>query len=298
MEIVRWCSFEYSDSHRPDWSTTVSGVHRTLRLKMLLGFHHVTALAGPVQANFDHYTQVVGLRAVKRTVNFDDPGTYHFYFGDRTGTPGTLLTFFPGFPRASRRGAGQAVSVGYTLPKSGKRPADPDGLDLQWTDGGSPALHSVTLCERDLEPTVAFLEMLGFQHANTQDNRHRFEMPGARIDVLHEPDTERGKLGAGAIHHVAFRVADEASQLDWRDRLVSAGVRVSPVRDRVYFHSIYFREPGGVLFEIATDRPGFLIDEPAEALGTSLCLPPWLESTRESIEVRLPHLQQFAETPL
>ncbi|HSP69858.1 MAG TPA: ring-cleaving dioxygenase [Bryobacteraceae bacterium] len=265
---------------------------------MLLGLHHVTALAGQVQANFDHYTQAVGLRLVKRTVNFDDPGTYHFYFGDATGTPGTLLTFFPGFQRPSRRGAGQAVSVGYTLPKSGKRPADPDGLDLQWTDGGSPALHSVTLCERDLEPTAAFLAMLGFQHTNTQDNRHRFEMPGARIDVLHEPDTERGKLGAGAIHHVAFRVADEASQLDWRDRLVSAGVRVSPVKDRGYFHSIYFREPGGVLFEIATDGPGFLIDEPAEALGTSLCLPPWLASTRESIEARLPHLRQFAETPL
>jgi glyoxalase family protein len=266
---------------------------------MLLGLHHVTALAGQPQANLDYYTQVVGLRLVKRTVNFDDPGTYHFYFGDVTGTLGTLLTFFPGFQRPSRRGAGQAVSVAYTLPKSEKRPADPDGLDLQLMDGESPALQSITLCENELEPTAAFLEMLGFQHVDTRDNRHRFELAegAARIDVLHEPDAGRGKLGAGAIHHVAFRVTDEATQLDWRDRLVSAGVRVSPVKDRVYFHSIYFREPGGVLFEIATDGPGFLIDEPANALGTSLCLPPWLQSTRESIEARLPSLQQFAETP-
>jgi glyoxalase family protein len=241
---------------------------------MLLGLHHVTGLAGDIQANLDHCTQVLKLRLVKRTVNFDDPATYHFYFGDRTGSPGSLLTFFPGYQRPVKRGAGQIVS----------------GLDLEQVDGQA-RLHSVTLCENDLEPTARFLAILGFAAAGAEGNRHRFELPGgvARIDVLHEPQAERGKMGAGAIHHVAFRVADERAQVDWRARLVEAGVHVSHVKDRLYFHSIYFREPGGVLFEIATDGPGFLIDEPADALGSSLCLPPWLEPTRKSIETRLHH---------
>jgi glyoxalase family protein len=265
---------------------------------MLLGLHHVTALAGDPQANLDYYTQVLGLRLVKRTVNFDDPGSYHFYFGDPSGRPGTLLTFFPGFHRQVRRGAGQAVSVAYAGPRPAGPPTDPDGLDLQLVGGDAPSLHSVTLCEREVEPTASFLEMLGFKHVNTEGNRHRFELAAARIDVLHEPDTERGKLGAGAIHHLAFRVADEAIQLDWRDLLMSAGVRVSPVKDRAYFHSIYFREPGGVLFEIATDGPGFAIDEPGNALGSSLCLPPWLEPSRESIQARLApiHLSEYSPT--
>ena len=265
---------------------------------MLLGLHHVTALAGDPQANLDYYTQGLGLRLVKRTVNFDDPGSYHFYFGDPGGRPGTLLTFFPGFHRQVRRGAGQAVSVAYGFPQPPAASHDPDRLDLQLVEGESPALYSVTLCERELEPTAMFLEMLGFDQVTTQSNRHQFELGGgrARIDVMHEPNTERGKLGAGAIHHIAFRVADEATQLDWRDRLMSAGMRVSPVKDRAYFHSIYFREPGGGLFEIATDGPGFLIDESADALGTSLCLPPWLEPSRESIQARLSPLQQYAKT--
>jgi glyoxalase family protein len=254
---------------------------------MLLGLHHVTALAGPAQANLDYYTQVVKLRLVKRTVNFDDPGSYHFYFGDHDGAPGTLLTFFPGFQRRPVRGFGQIVSAEFACRTEAA--ADPDGLHLELVTAEAPGLRSVTLCERDLEPTARFLERLGFEPAGSEGNRHRFELAGgaARVDVLHEPASERGKLGAGAIHHVAFRVADEAVQLDWRDRLVKAGVRVSPVKDRRYFHSIYFREPGGALFEIATDGPGFLIDEPEAALGSSLCLPPWLEPARESIEARL-----------
>jgi len=132
---------------------------------------------------------------------------------------------------------------------------------------------------------------LGFRSTGVQGSRHRFELPedAARIDILHEPGAERGKIGAGAIHHVAFRVADEATQLDWRARLIHAGIHVSQVKDHLYFHSIYFREPGGVLFEIATDGPGFLIEETEEALGSSLCLPPWLEPARESIEARLNH---------
>jgi glyoxalase family protein len=254
---------------------------------MLLGLHHVTALAGDVQANLAYYTQVLKLRLAKRTVNFDDPGSYHLYFGDERGSPGTLLTFFPGFQRRPKRGAGQIVSVSYAAPAEAA--VDPDGLNLDLVRGETLKLHSVTLCESDLEPTARFLAMLGFEATGVQGNRHRFELPrgAARIDVLHEPHAERGKMGAGAIHHVALRVADEAEQLDWRERLTHAGVIVSPVKDRRYFHSIYFREPGGVLFEIATDGPGFLIDEPVEALGSSLCLPPWLEPGRESIEARL-----------
>ena len=265
---------------------------------MLLGLHHVTALAGDPQANLDYYTQVLGLRLVKRTVNFDDPGSYHFYFGDPDGRPGTLLTFFTGFHRQMRRGAGQAVSVTYGQPQPTGTNPDPDGLDLQLAEGASPALRSVSLCERELEPTGAFLELLGFKHVSTEGNRHRFELAAAQIEVLHEPEAERSKLGAGAIHHIAFRVADEATQLDWRDRLMNAGLRVSPVKDRLYFHSIYFREPGGVLFEIATDGPGFLMDEPADALGSSLRLPPWLELSRESIQARLSpiHFSEYSRT--
>jgi glyoxalase family protein len=178
------------------------------------------------------------------------------------------------------------------LPEPAAFSADPDGLDLQFLQGESPRLHSVTLCENDVEPTARFLELLGFHRVDVEGNRHRFELPQspARLDVLHQPAAERGKLGRGSIHHVAFRVENEAVQLEWRDRLVQAGVRVSAVKDRQYFHSIYFREPGGALFEIATDGPGFLIDESAETLGTSLCLPPWLEPTRESLEARLPPL--------
>lgn len=232
---------------------------------MLLGLHHVTALAGDARSTLDYYTQTLKRRLVKRTVNFDDPGSYHLYFGDPRGSPGSLLTFFSGFQRLAKRGAGQIVS--------------------------GPNLERVTLCENDPEPTARFLAILGFEPAGVEGNRHRFELPGgaARVEILHEPEAERGKMGAGAVHHVAFRVADEAGQLAWRARLIEAGIRVSPVKDRLYFHSIYFREPGGALFEIATDGPGFLIDEAEDALGSSLCLPPWLEPARESIEARLHH---------
>jgi len=260
---------------------------------MLLGFHHVTALAGDAQRNLDFYTQVAGLRLVKRTVNFDDPTTHHFYFGAGLGAPGTLLTFFPwGFHRTPRRGAGQAVSITLSVPSGAFAPKldDPDGLDIRLVAGEGPVrLHSVTLCENDLEATAGLLTTLGFLRTGQDGNRSHFELPGgsARIDVLHEPEAGHGKMGAGMIHHVALRVANEVEQRDWRDKLIASGLRVSPVKDRLYFHSIYFRHPGGTLFEIATDGPGFLIDEPEDSLGTALCLPPWLEPVRESIEARL-----------
>jgi glyoxalase family protein len=164
-------------------------------------------------------------------------------------------------------------------------------------------LHSVTLCESDADRTTALLqEVLGFRCVSEEGTRSRFDLAGSHLDIVGIPGAERGKMSVGAIHHVAWRVKDEAEQLEWRTKLVESLLRVSAVRDRKYFRSIYFREPGAVLFEIATEGPGFAIDEPAEALGTSLCLPPWLESVRSSIERRLPAVtwpetEWVAETP-
>jgi glyoxalase family protein len=250
--------------------------------KTLLGLHHATSLAGSVRQVFESYGRLPGIKLVKRTVNFDDPGSYHLYFGAGTGTPGTLLTFFPwataAHPegRPGTPGSGQISRVTVTATENGDVPGvltDP------------PRLRRVTLCESDAGPTIAFLrDTLGLKQVDS----NRLELAdGAWIDVLHSPETPRGKMGAGIFHHVALRVADEQAQLEWREKLMRAGVRVSAVRDRFYFHSIYFREPGGVLLEIATDGPGFLIDETPERLGEKLCLPPWLEPSREGIERRL-----------
>lgn len=263
---------------------------------MLLGLHHVTALAGAPRRNLDFYTHVVGLRLVKRTVNFDDPASYHFYFSAGAGTPGTLLTFFPwATERNGVRGSGQIAGVGLRLPKSPLSPAvEPDGIAIELIQSArSPGLQSVTLREADAGPTVAFLrDVLGLKTIREEPACVRLEMAdGAWIDVLHSPGTPRGRMAPGMVHHVALRVADEDAQLEWRERLIRAGLRVSPVKDRLYFHSIYFREPGGALLEIATDGPGFSIDEPEDRLGQRLCLPPWLEPVRESIEKRLPVLE-------
>ncbi len=285
---------------------------------MIQGLHHVTALAGDAQRNLDFYTGFAGLRLVKRTVNYDDPGTHHFYFGDRQGSPGSLLTFFPwGHVRRPRKGAGQVVAVAYAvgpeaLEEWSRRAGDtgrmgtrfgapvltitdPDGIDLELAavDGAGDRLerlHSVTLCEHDRERTAALLEgVLGFPRTGEEGNRTRFAVPGGGFfDILHDPAAEPGKTGAGVIHHVALRVADEAVQLDWRTRLMDAGLRVSKVKDRLYFHSIYFRPPGSTLFEIATAGPGFTIDESEAGLGGRLCLPPWLEPHRADIAARLP----------
>jgi glyoxalase family protein len=209
------------------------------------------------------------------------------------------------------------------MPKGslGTSPADPDGIAIEFLEsaqdaaastllaGGAaaafrcarlpgsaapPGLQSVTLCEADAAPTAAFLrDVLGLKMIQEEPQRVRLELPdGAWIDVLHSPEAPRGKMAAGMAHHVALRVSDEESQLEWRERLIRAGLRVSPVKDRLYFHSIYFREPGGVLLEIATDGPGFSIDEAEDRLGERLCLPPWLEPARESIERRLPVLEE------
>jgi glyoxalase family protein len=303
----------------------------------IVGLHHVTAIASDPQRNLDFYTEVLGLRFVKRTINFDDPGTYHFYFGDDAGSPGTILTFFP-WPRASRGslGVGETSATAFSVPlaslefwekrllaagipaeRTGERFqedvlsfADPDGMRLEiagHADAGEakaprtsdvPAEHAirgffgVSLCEAGYERTVAVLAIMGFQKIGEQGNRFRFAAEGSalgnHIDVLVQPQLTYGRMGAGSVHHIAFRAADEASQVEWRKVLAANSLDVTPVLDRTYFRSIYFREPGGVLFEIATDPPGFTFDEPIETLGEALKLPPWLEPKRARVERALP----------
>jgi glyoxalase family protein len=314
--------------------------------KPIAGLHHVTAIASDPQRNLDFYTQVLGLRFVKRTVNFDDPGTYHFYFGDDAGSPGTILTFFS-WPRATRGslGVGETSATAFSVPPASvnfweKRLAeagipvertnarfgeevlsfaDPDGMRLEiighadTVQAKAPrtsdvaAEHAVrgffgvTLCEGGYERTVAVLATMGFRKIGQEDNRFRFAAEGSalgnHIDVLVQPQLTHGRMGAGSVHHIAFRAADDASQLEWRAVLAATSLDVTPVLDRTYFHSIYFREPGGVLFEIATDPPGFALDEPIESLGEALKLPPWLENQRSRLELRLPPIRLHHRQP-
>jgi glyoxalase family protein len=306
------------------------------------GLHHVTAIASDPQRNLEFYVGLLGLRFVKRTVNFDDLKTYHFYFGDRHGTPGTILTFFP-WPGARRgiRGTSQVEatafaipqdSIGYwlerlkqqhapaekTLTRFGEeviRLVDPDGLMIEliashshgevdlWPDRPVPAehaprgFHSVSAALEGYERTARLLtESFGYRLIDESGNRFRFASPdntapGRIIDLLCHPDTAIGRVAAGSVHHIAFRAKDQAEQLQWREHLVDLGYDVTPVIDRTYFHSIYFREPGGVLFEIATEPPGFTLDEKVEELGMHLCLPPWMESARSQIEKILPPIE-------
>ncbi len=301
----------------------------------VVGLHHVTAIASDPQRNLDFYTQVLGLRFVKRTVNFDDPGTYHFYFGDDAGSPGTILTFFP-WPNASRghSGAGEVTRTAFSVPaasleywyerltdqrvlveRTGKgfdeqvlTFADPDGRKIEivaHADAGPanaprfasvPPEHAirgffgVTLLEQKADATVAILNVMGFKKVGEEGNRLRFSADGHalgnHIDLLVDPAAKYGRSGAGSVHHIAFRAKDDAAQREWRVE-IAKHLDVTPVLDRTYFHSIYFREPGGVLFELATDPPGFALDEPVESLGEELRIPQWLEAKRSAIEKRL-----------
>lgn len=310
-------------------------------MKNILGIHHVTAIASDAQRNVDFYTNVLGLRLVKRTVNFDDPQTYHLYYGDATGTPGTILTFFPwsSLAQNGKRGTGQATGFSFSVPSASlaywkerlanlrvpfvepiKRFGDEvltlfdhDEFTIElvateseirpgWENGEIPAqhairgFHGITLSEQQLDPTAAFVHSaLGFEELVEEEGRYRFQSGeggnGSFVDVLVQPNIRRGSMGAGIIHHVAFRVRDESDQSDLRDQLAEAGHRVTDITDRKYFKSIYFREPGGFLFEVATDRPGFTIDELPEELGSTLQLPSWLEQDRRSIEDSLPPLR-------
>jgi glyoxalase family protein len=304
------------------------------------GIHHITAMAGDPQRNLDFYTDVLGLRLVKLTVNFDDPGTYHFYFGNAQGTPGSILTFFPWVGvRRGTIGNGQVSATTFAVPsgsfdywrehltkaqtrihEEGQRfgePvvgfADPDGLPLelietssahrteQWPGSSIPAnaaicgFHSATLSEEGYEKTAALLhDVMGLQLVGSEGNRFRYQAPGnqpaALVDVICTPDRTSGRLGAGTVHHIAWRTPDDMQQASWRETLVATGYNVSPVMDRTYFHSIYYREPGGILFEIATDPPGFALDEPPEHLGERLMLPPQVERHRATLEPALPRL--------
>ncbi|HEU5052118.1 MAG TPA: ring-cleaving dioxygenase [Hanamia sp.] len=306
----------------------------------VLGLHHITAIAGNAKQNLNFYSKVLGQRFVKKTVNFDDPGTYHFYFGNERGTPGTILTFFPWEGvRRGVNGAGMATGIGYSVPANslsfwkdrfdqlnvkqdemrerfGEKILhfqDPDGLQLdlietEKTDERSPWLmdeiknehatrgfHSVTLTVNKIEPTAKVLtDILGYHLLKQEGNRYRFITDAidnaSIVDLIEAPGLGRGINSAGTNHHVAFRVKNDNILMDFREKVLSHGLNITPKIDRDYFFSLYFREPGGVLFELATDNPGFDRDEPLNELGTHLKLPKQYEPARSEIEKVLPPL--------
>ncbi|KQT78411.1 ring-cleaving dioxygenase [Methylobacterium sp. Leaf466] len=304
------------------------------------GIHHVTALSGPARRNLDFYNRVLGLRLVKKTVNFDDPGTYHLYYGDETGRPGTILTFFP-IAQAARGhvGTGETEETAFTVPRGAigawidrlaghgiavdppvrrfgdtvLRFADPDGmaLALVGVDEAGPAparsggevpageairgIHGVTLRLAETGPTAAILtDVMGFAEVAREGDAVRYASGadlGGFVTLRGVGEAQRGRAGAGSVHHIAFRAADDAEQAAMVDRLTrDHGLAVTEQRDRQYFRSVYLREPGGILFEIATDVPGFAVDEPVADLGGALKLPAFLEAQRARIEGVLPAL--------
>ena len=302
------------------------------------GLHHVTAICGPAQENLDFYAGVLGMHLVKRSVNQDDPGTYHLFYADASGTPGSDLTFFPWAQMAPpRAGHGLAMEVGLEVPAGSLQywaerldrygtatvaPAsrfgqnvlsfsDPHGMNVALVESASGrpftpwdhspvspdrqirGLHGAQIWERDAAVTCRFLtSILGFQQIGVEDGWTRFGCPGGAgvVDLRDAPEARRGAWGVGAIHHLAWRVQDEAHQQAVRLRVEAAGARPTPVIDRFWFKSVYFKEPGGVLFELATDGPGFGVDEDPGHLGERLVLPPWLEPHRAAIEHALPPL--------
>ncbi len=306
------------------------------------GLHHITSIASDPRENVRFYTRELGLRFVKKTVNFDDPGSYHLYFGDETGRPGSIMTFFP-WPgvKAGRHGTGQAEEVGYAVPKAsigwwaerlGARGIafegptrrfeesvlllkDPDGHFVEivgtdwagavagWAGGEVPAEHAVrgfsgvTLWLSEAAATARVLtEALGFAEVGSDNGRRRFAAGagdlGTVVDLREVGGYPAGKLGAGIVHHIAFRASDDAAQAEMAEQARRLVSQVTPQVDRNYFRSVYFREPGGVLFEIATDDPGFAVDEPVAHLGEALKLPPQYEPHRAKIEAALPELGQ------
>lgn len=304
----------------------------------ILGIHHITAMSGMAQENVDFYMGILGLRLVKKTVNFDAPDVYHFYYGDTEGNPGTIFTFFPfGEGRRGRNGAGLATVTSLSI-----RPAsldywvkrlieygvsvngpeersdgvrvlsfqDPDGITLElvahegaenrlgWQDGPVPSEHAirgfygVVITVRNIQLTSELLtNVMGFRYVGQYGIRYRYEVgqggAGTMIDVIEQEDARLGQNSIGTIHHIAWRVANEEELVRWQTKLAHAGMRVTEVKDRNYFKSVYFREPGGVLFELATDPPGFAIDESVDVLGTSLKLPTWFETNRATLESKL-----------
>ncbi len=308
--------------------------------QLVSGIHHITALASDAQENLDFYAGILGLRLVKKTINFDAPDVYHLYYGNETGSPGTILTFFP-YPGIvkGRKGKGQLTVTSFSIPDSSldywmKRLTkfgihfnppdrrhenetfiyleDPDGLGIEliankedertgFTYGHIPAgqsikgFYGVTLMEEGYEKTAGLLTTQMDHHLiSEKGNRFRYSAsgkPGDFVDIVCSPDTLRGYGGGGTVHHIAFATADDNTQIEVREKLVAAGFDPTPVLDREYFHSIYFKEPGGVLFEIATKPPGFAVDEDPARLGESLKLPPWFEPSRSEIESGLQVIQ-------
>lgn len=304
------------------------------------GIHHITAIAGNANRNFDFYTKVLGLRFVKKTVNFDDPETYHLYYGDREGTPGTILTFFPweGI-QTGRRGTRQVTEIGYSVPsgsfdfwlqrfekhnviynkvaeKFGEPYLtflDPDGLKLEliaskttddrmaWeteevkAENATRGFHSITITTGKMQATADILTgVFGYRLLEQHVNRFRFitdNVPNAAIvDLVEVPGEAAGHVAGGSVHHVAFRVKNEEVLMQYREKIEALGLNITEKIDRNYFYSLYFREPGGVLFELATDNPGFSVDEPVEELGTHLKLPAQHEKYRAALEQSLPKL--------
>jgi glyoxalase family protein len=312
-------------------------MNTTRQSRSISGIHHITAIASSASENLAFYRGLLGLRLVKKTVNFDDPYTYHLYYGDETGTPGTILTFFPweGMP-AGRRGSGMVTAVAFAVPFAGMefwadrlhkagigftehprfgekvlRFADPHGLALElvgteerpsvqpWRESPVPAyfqirgFHSATATVASDRRAAAWLsEVLGLRRIGVEGRRTRFRTAGeggagVLYDVVEEPAAERGVMGGGMVHHIAFRTPDADEQKWWRQQLTARGLDVTPVIDRKYFRSIYFREAGGVLFELATDPPGFTVDEEPTRLGLNLMLPQRYEPMRKNIEQAL-----------
>lgn len=305
------------------------------------GIHHITAIAGSAQKNHDFYTRILGLRLLKKTVNFDDPYTYHLYYGDEAGSPGTVLTFFPyGQVNPGRRGPGMATEIGYSVPEGSfdfwikrfednnviyNKPSekfgqpylsflDPDGLKLElmvakngddrkpWTTAevgeaqATRGFHHITLSLRSVKHTADVLtDIFGYTLEQEHVNRFRYKSnaidTAKLVELVETRGEEPGMVAGGTIHHVAFRVKDEETLMRYREKIRQQGFNITEKIDRNYFYSLYFREPGGVLFELATDNPGFAIDEPADQLGQKLMLPPQYEAMRERIVARLPELK-------
>tara|TARA_R110002033_G_scaffold58464_1_gene107766 strand:- start:2873 stop:3805 length:933 start_codon:yes stop_codon:yes gene_type:complete len=300
------------------------------------GLHHITAIAGDAKRNYNFYTEVLGLRFIKKTVNFDDPKTYHFYFGDEIGSAGTILTFFPwgnSIPQG-RRGSEMATEIGYSVPKGSlefwvdrfekynviyNKPAqkfgeryltflDPDGLKFElietddtrkpWVtnevteENATRGFHNITITLNDIKGTANVLtSIFGYELVSQEANRYRYVVDtvdhASIVDLVELPSEKRGHVANGTVHHVAFRVKDDETLMYFREKVEAAGLNITPQIDRNYFHSLYFREPGGVLFEIATDNPGFMVDESVEELGLNLKLPAQYESRRSELENHL-----------
>lgn len=304
------------------------------------GIHHITAIAGGAKKNYDFYTRILGLRMVKKTVNFDDPQTYHLYYGDEVGTPGTILTFFPwqGIT-AGRRGARQVTEIGYSVPEGSldfwlkrfednnvlyNKPAekfgeqyltvlDPDGLKLEltvpkkddtrlpWettevkTENATRGFHNITITTNKIDATAKILtDVFGYRLLEQHVNRYRFITDAvdnaAIVDLVEVAGEVAGHVAGGSVHHVAFRVKNEEILIQYREKIAALGLHITDKIDRNYFYSLYFREPGGVLFELATDNPGFSVDESVAELGSGLKLPAQYEKMRGELEKSLPSL--------